>query len=174
MKKISALLLSLSMLLAQLGNYGAVSNIAVSANDNNFQNGILSSDSLNANLKDKIKIAESTFEDGHVTFIKDTIANHFAETINFEVADECVVAGDATRSVPTTYVWRSPIEIYLTAQDDSYWSKVVFQLSHEMTHYLAHENDPTEAGYVSWIEETICEANVPLLFGLFRAELGKV
>lgn len=48
--------------------------------------------------------------------------------------------------------------VHLTMQAYSYWCQVVFQLSHELTHYMIYSHCKDESNYASWIEETICEA----------------
>ena len=48
--------------------------------------------------------------------------------------------------------------VHLTMQAYTYWCQVVFQLSHELTHYMIYSHCKDESNYASWIEETICEA----------------
>lgn len=49
-------------------------------------------------------------------------------------------------------------QIHLTMTNYSYWCQVIFQLSHELTHYFIYCYCKDERQKASWIEETICEA----------------
>lgn len=49
-------------------------------------------------------------------------------------------------------------QVHLTMTKYSYWCQVIFQLSHELTHYFIYCHCKDERQKASWIEETICEA----------------
>lgn len=48
--------------------------------------------------------------------------------------------------------------IILSMQDFTYWCRLIYQFSHEFSHFLIFHLNPDEDRNVSWIEETICEA----------------
>lgn len=53
--------------------------------------------------------------------------------------------------------------------DCKYWCKIVFQLSHEITHCFIHCANSDRTKHIDWIEETICEA-VSLYFLKYFSE----
>lgn len=59
-------------------------------------------------------------------------------------------------------------QIHLTMTNYSYWCQVVFQLSHELTHYMIYSHCKDESRYASWLEETICEAMSFYVLAWFR------
>lgn len=48
--------------------------------------------------------------------------------------------------------------IIIKTNELTYWCQTIYQISHEMTHAAIHYNSSPESKYISWIEETICEA----------------
>ena len=72
-------------------------------------------------------------------------------------SENCNVIRTDHEKAPILVNNRSPIEIWINADDDR-WSQIIYQLSHEMCHY-AMRHDKTDKNYVlKWFEETICEA----------------
>lgn len=49
-------------------------------------------------------------------------------------------------------------QVHLTMTKYSCWCQIIFQLSHELTHYFIYCHCKDERQKASWIEETICEA----------------
>lgn len=49
-------------------------------------------------------------------------------------------------------------QVHLTMTNYSYWCQVIYQLSHELTHYFIYCHCKDERRKASWIEETVCEA----------------
>ncbi|MBR1591716.1 MAG: dockerin type I repeat-containing protein [Ruminococcus sp.] len=121
-------------------------------------------------LKEKLNVDKDTFEYDYVEGIKNFIADHYEKNMGYSVSKDCVISYNADRTVPGTFTGRDPVDIYLTTSHDSYWCKIVFQLSHEMTHYLVAEYRPDSDGYISWLEETICEAMSLYFLDVFYAE----
>ena len=48
--------------------------------------------------------------------------------------------------------------ILLSIDNCSYWCKVIYQLSHELTHCYIFCHNKNKSQEINWIEETICEA----------------
>lgn len=60
---------------------------------------------------------------------------------------------------PTTLNPTFPYDrIILNMQNFTYWCQLIYQFSHEFSHFLIFHQNPDEDRNVSWIEETICEA----------------
>ena len=57
---------------------------------------------------------------------------------------------------PTFYPSDGRIE--LSANRCSYWCKVIYQVSHELTHLFMHANNPDGSKEACWFEEIVCEA----------------
>lgn len=49
-------------------------------------------------------------------------------------------------------------KIGIKMADDSYWCQLIYQLSHELCHYVIYLNNHANYNVVNWLEESICEA----------------
>jgi hypothetical protein len=72
--------------------------------------------------------------------------------------EPCIVYNDATADYPMLIINRIPIEMRINAVDLSYWSQFIFQLAHELTHYVIRKYKPNKNVIIKWFEETLCEA----------------
>jgi hypothetical protein len=77
--------------------------------------------------------------------------------------ENCAVNNDKNGSYPqmTYHSVEKLLYITLNSSNLSYWAQLIYQLSHEMTHYLCRQyrNDfGSNYNSLSWFEETICEA----------------
>lgn len=48
--------------------------------------------------------------------------------------------------------------IHINLEDDIKWNQLLFQLSHELCHYVIYLNNKQDYQIIKWIEESICEA----------------
>ncbi|MCI6895703.1 MAG: hypothetical protein MR833_02740 [Gemmiger formicilis] len=65
----------------------------------------------------------------------------------------------APQFCPTTLNPTFPYDrIILNMENFTYWCQLIYQFSHEFSHFLIFHQNPDESRNVSWIEETICEA----------------
>lgn len=60
-------------------------------------------------------------------------------------------------------------EIRLSLKNDTKWNQVLYQLTHEICHYVIYVQNKTNYHFCGWIEESICEA-----FSLFCLYLWAV
>ena len=109
-------------------------------------------------LKDKVSIEYDSFNDGYIEDITNMMVDHYDTLIDFNLNKNCLISGNSPKDVPTTItVDDNNVIAFLTEKDDKYWAHVIYQLSHEMTHYVIGE-ESADVEYVPWCEETICEA----------------
>lgn len=47
--------------------------------------------------------------------------------------------------------------VMLNCAGEGYWSQIMYQVSHELTHAVIHRYNPNDRLMVKWIEESICE-----------------
>lgn len=64
--------------------------------------------------------------------------------------------------------------VHLTMKAFSYWCQVIFQLSHELTHYFIYCHCKEDGHEADWIEETICEAMSLYLLSWYRDNWKKL
>lgn len=77
--------------------------------------------------------------------------------------EDCAVINDKNGSSPNMTYFSSENLLYIILNSNSlnYWAQLIYQLSHEMTHYLCRQyRNDSRGNYnsLSWFEETICEA----------------
>lgn len=77
---------------------------------------------------------------------------------NTMAAEFCVLYNDASSECPMLIRNTVPIHIRTRAENLGYWAQFIYQLSHEMTHYVIRQYKTDKAAIVKWFEETICEA----------------
>ncbi|MEG2740468.1 hypothetical protein [Clostridium sp.] len=71
--------------------------------------------------------------------------------------EDCYIYLDKQASCPMLVLNHEVLKIRLTSEKTSYWSQIIYQLSHEMCHYAMRQgSDDKET--ISWFEETMCEA----------------
>ncbi len=78
-------------------------------------------------------------------------------------SEPCIIYNDPTAKCPRI-IWEqdgyllSPIKIRLSLPRFTLWSKAIYQLSHELTHYVIRQYKPDKQFTLSWFEESLCEA----------------
>ena len=65
-------------------------------------------------------------------------------------------------------------QVHLTLLEYGIWDQLIFQISHELTHYMIYCHCKDESGYASWLEETICEAMSLYFLALYRDNWEKL
>ena len=108
---------------------------------------------LSTGNRDHDKYLENLF-----TFLHKEFESIFgADVVN---GIKCTIYNDAESASPFIhYVSDHELKIRLRTSSMSYWCQVVFQLAHEMTHYLYCQTyDYTKLYGSKWNEEIVCEA----------------
>lgn len=75
--------------------------------------------------------------------------------------EECIVYNDPNAPYPMLITNRSPINIRTcsTLSSTSWgWAQYIYQISHELTHYIIRQYKEDKELHVRWFEETLCEA----------------
>ena len=80
----------------------------------------------------------------------------FGDEIMF--AEPCVVFNDPAAPFPMLVTHSNPIMIRTTASDLKYWSRFIYEVAHELTHYAIRQQKKDKKTILRWFEETICEA----------------
>jgi hypothetical protein len=84
--------------------------------------------------------------------------------------EECRIINNTESSYPQLIYLPNEKNLYiiLNLKELSFWGQLLYQLSHEMTHYLCRQqrNDYSYS-HLKWLEETICEA-----FSLFIVKIA--
>ena len=70
---------------------------------------------------------------------------------------DCTIYNDPSAPCPQCY-YSYPARIRLHQSSFDYWAQTVYQLSHEMMHYALFSARGQSKGYLTWVEEIICEA----------------
>ncbi|NME63978.1 hypothetical protein HF846_05090 [Clostridium cadaveris] len=100
-------------------------------------------------------------EHQYIDVIKAFISREFHHILQNEKFEECIIFNDPNRQCP---MFCNKIEnnmecnlIFLSAKSYNYWCQVIYQLSHEMTHYFIYIINNNIQSKISWVEESICE-----------------
>lgn len=113
--------------------------------------------------------------------IKNGIAQHYQEIgIEFEPII-CTIFNDRSASCPRycskeLNPGNKNDRLRLHTNSTTLWCKVIFQLSHEMTHYFINRHKSKSEAFtgweffVGWAEETVCEAMALYFLKYFSAE----
>ena len=110
---------------------------------NNFKVYTIDSHLENNHLKSLI---EFILEEYKLIFSKQLISN-----------SECYIIYNPQSETPIFYPKTNPSSIFLNYAGDTYWSQIIYQLSHELCHYVFHQKSNNKP-ILSWFEETLCEA----------------
>lgn len=87
------------------------------------------------------------FEENHVQIISDKpLVLYFDETLN------------CPKFLSSENIGCPFDLIYINLKDDNKWDQLLFQLSHELCHYVIYLNNRGDYHMIKWIEESICEA----------------
>ena len=73
-------------------------------------------------------------------------------------SEYCLVENKPDAESPMLIINATPIKIRTSVCQLSYWSQYIYQLSHELTHYVIRQNKLNKNLIIKWFEETICEA----------------
>ena len=121
---------------------------------------------------EKIKfISVNNYNNWHIQVLYDTYQTkslkHILEhmLIKFEIifgrhimeSEDCDVYIESNSECPMLITSTPRLLIRLSVESATYWSQVIYQLSHELCHYTLRQ---TSCGNESlkWVEETLCEA----------------
>lgn len=74
------------------------------------------------------------------------------------IAEKCIVYNDTGADYPMLITNTTPIEIRLAVEDTSYWCQLLYQLAHELQHYVLRQLKSNKDTKISWFEEIYCEA----------------
>lgn len=72
--------------------------------------------------------------------------------------ESCIVYNDTEAECPMLITNLVPVRIRLAQESLSYWTQTIFQLSHELCHYVIRQNKGIRDNTLSWFEEILCEA----------------
>lgn len=72
--------------------------------------------------------------------------------------EKCIVYNDPAASYPILITNTDPIIIRTSVLSLEIWNQYIYQLSHEMTHYVIRQYKPDKNVIIKWFEETLCEA----------------
>lgn len=73
-------------------------------------------------------------------------------------SEKCVVYNEPVAPCPMLVTNRTPIRIQTCTDSLKIWDQYIYQLSHELTHYVIRQYKEDKDAIVKWFEETICEA----------------
>ena len=73
-------------------------------------------------------------------------------------AEQCLIFNDSRSAYPMIITSTTPIMIMLAQTSLNYWAQTIFQLSHELCHYVIRQYKSDKDFTLSWLEEIICEA----------------
>ena len=119
-------------------------------------------------LSERVYVNYDSFKNPlDLELIKNIITKHFEEAGISTAADKCVVEHDESFEYPEFRYFEEPCRIVLTNPDALYWCQQIYQLSHELTHFVTHEHNSDHDLAIKWIEETVCEAVSLYCFDVF-------
>lgn len=72
--------------------------------------------------------------------------------------EPCIVYNDSQAPYPMLITNTAPVMIRLAQKSLLYWTQTIFQLSHELCHYVMRQAKPDKNFTLSWFEEIVCEA----------------
>ena len=111
-------------------------------------------------LKNWILIEQTQDEANYMCSIFTFVLNQFVEIFGAEVmeAELCIVFNDATAPCPMLIRNQNPIALRTDVKSLGIWNQYVYQLSHELTHYVIRQYKENKDSIIKWFEETLCEA----------------
>ena len=103
---------------------------------------------------------QTTEDEKYMRPLFDFTMQFFTEIFGEDImsAEPCILYNDASSSCPMLIIAQVPIQIRTCAKDLSFWAQFIYQLSHEMTHYVIRQHKEDKSFIAGWLEETICEA----------------
>lgn len=79
----------------------------------------------------------------------------------YTLGEPCEIYNDSKSSCPELQICYQPIRIRLSLDKTGYWNQLIFQLSHELCHYVLRQyrlNTFYSNACLSWYEEITCTA----------------
>lgn len=105
-------------------------------------------------------IRETMDEQRYMSPLFTFVLKQFMEIFEIEAlnSEQCIVYNEPTAPCPMLVTNRAPIRIRTNSASLNYWAQYIYQLSHELTHYVIRQYKEDKDAIVKWFEETICEA----------------
>lgn len=99
-------------------------------------------------------------DDEYLHAIFSFVLAQFVEIFGLEMMckEKCVIYNESESPYPMLVLNCHPIRIRLSMEKLSYWCQLIFQLSHEMMHYVVRQCGQNKSPEIKWFEETLCEA----------------
>lgn len=91
----------------------------------------------------------------NLEFLLDEYTQLFGE--EFMNKSPCIVFNEPSSTCPM-FIHSQPLSIRLCQSDLSFWAQTIYQLSHELCHYVIYQARNGVDMSLSWFEEIICEA----------------
>ena len=89
-------------------------------------------------------------------FLLDMYSNIFGKETVF--SEDCMVYNDPNADYPMLIINCNPIRIRLAQNSLNYWAQTIYQLSHELCHYVIIQKKHRRTLSIKWFEETLCES----------------
>lgn len=100
---------------------------------------------------------KTTEDENYMLPLFSFVFNFFEEIFGTSTmnSEPCILYNNGEANYPMLIINKNPIQIRTSAENLSFWSQFIYQLSHEMTHYVIRQY---KTAIVKWFEETVCEA----------------
>ena len=106
-----------------------------------------------------IEVFNDEFQTKSLKYILEHMLIKFEIIFGRDIIDneECYVYIDSNSACPMLHTGYDKLAIRLSTPETTYWAQVIYQLSHELCHYVLRQ---TSGGNetLKWFEETLCEA----------------
>ena len=105
-------------------------------------------------------IAKAADEQQYMSPLFTFVLKQFVEIFGITAlnSEPCIVYNEPTAPYPMLITNCTPVQIRTCSASLNYWAQYIYQLSHELTHYVIHQQKKDKEAIVRWFEETICEA----------------
>ena len=111
-------------------------------------------------IKNWILIEQTQDEIKYMRPLFSFVLGQFVEIFGAELmeAELCVVFNEANAPYPMLIRSQDPIRLRVNTTSLNYWAQFIYQLSHELTHYVVRQYKENKDSIIKWFEETLCEA----------------
>lgn len=111
-------------------------------------------------LKNWILIEQTQDEVNYMRPIFTFILDQFVEIFGADImeAEWCIVFNSVSAPCPMLITNQTPIALRTDVKSLGIWNQYVYQLSHELTHYVIRQYKENKDSIIKWFEETLCEA----------------
>ena len=111
-------------------------------------------------IKNWILIEQTQDEIKYMRFIFTFVLDQFVEIFGAEImeAELCIVFNSMNAPCPMLITNQNPIALRTDVKSLGIWNQYVYQLSHELTHYVIRQYKENKDSIIKWFEETLCEA----------------